>query len=345
MKLQGPDSGIRWKDHQISTPTFDLSSIEKPDFSPFLIHMTGRNELLSILRGENSPDDIVVNEGNGFLKASIPAYEGTAQYYNTSVVCFTESPLFALDFFRHRSYTRWRNDQQFGIGFSKTDLVVHRNVRPVLYLDSQSNREVLNLCNNLISENFQIIDVNGRVQNMIALAERLKPLLFPLLEDKASQGFMWEREWRCPNSNGMVFPLSAIKVICCPKNEKQEIAEILNDYSDSIQIVESWREYDDVTSYLKRRDRDTEKPTSVKIEQIGDIEVLRNLKQQNDQTLNSLSSYYSVFRETVNKLEGRSISDTLEDLNNTSKLIADRISKVLIQIELSEKEARKKKDK
>ncbi|UUW07084.1 hypothetical protein NLG42_13325 [Flavobacterium plurextorum] len=343
MKLQGPDSGIRWKDYQISTPTFDLSSVEKPDLSPFLIHMTGRNELLSILRGENAPEGIVVDEKQGFLRSSIPVYDGSAQYYNSSVVCFTESPLFALDFFRYRSFTRWRNDQQFGIGFSKTDLVVHRNVRPVIYLDSQSNREFLSFCNKIITENLNIVDDNGEIQNYKPLFENMKPLLFPLLEDKISQGFMWEREWRCPNSIGMTFPLSAIKVICCPKNEKDEITEILRDYADSIQVVESWREYDDVTSYLTRRNRDTEIPTSDKIEMIYDVNALQELKQQNDQTLHSLSAYYGVFRETVNQLEGRSITDTLQDLQNTSKLIADRIGKVIAEIKA--KEEAKVKDK
>ena len=73
MSLKGPNSGIRWKDYQITTPTFHLSSIEKPDFSPFLIHMTGRNQLLNILRGENAPEDVQIPENNGFLKSSIPS--------------------------------------------------------------------------------------------------------------------------------------------------------------------------------------------------------------------------------------------------------------------------------
>lgn len=325
MKLQDPNSGIRWKDYQISTPTFDLSSIEKPDFSPFLVHMTGKNQLLSILKGENAPDDVIVNKGQGFLKASIPVYDGSNEYYNANVVCFTESPLFALDFFRYRSFNRWKLDQQFGIGFSKTDLVVRRNVRPVIYLDSQSNRDLLNLCNNIIDDNIKVTDNNGKIQDFKLLAKKLKPLLFPLLEDKPSQGFMWEREWRCPNSDGMTFPLNAIKIICCPADEKEEISELLKDHSDNIQIVESWKEYDDVTSYLKRRDKETKIPKKENINRIEDIKILNNLKEQNDQTFHSLSAYYGVFRGTVDQLEERSISDILKDLKETSKMIVDQI--------------------
>lgn len=344
MSLLGPGHGVRWKEYQISTPTFHLSSIEKPDLSPFLIHMTGRDQLLSILRGENAPEDVVVNPLHGFLRASIPAYEGSGQYYNASVVCFTESPLFALDFFRYRSFTRWSADQQFGIGFSKSELVVHRNVRPVVYLDTQTNRELLGLCNGIIDGNVQITDQDAVVQNLVPLATKLKPLLFPLLEDIPSQGFMWEREWRSPDPIGMTFPLSAIKVICCPAGERAEIAELLTDYADNIQIVENWREYDDVTSYLKRRDRHAEMPTSDKLKQIGDLIALRALKQQNNQTLNSLSAYYGVFRETVNQLEGRSITDTLEDIRNTSNLISARIEERILELQAKAEEEKKKRE-
>lgn len=343
MNLKGPNSGIRWKDYQITTPTFHLSSIEKPDFSPFLIHMTGRNQLLNILRGENAPEDFEINENNGFLKSSIPAFNGNEDYYNTRVVCFTESPLFSLDFFRYRSYSRWQADQQFGIGFSKTDLVNHRNVRPVIYLETETNTEVLSLCNQILNDNLTVSDNNGKVKDLKPLMEKIKPLLFPLLQEKPSQGFMWEREWRCPNEVGLAFPLEAIKVICCPNNEREEIAALLADYADNIQIVESWREYDDVTSFLKRRKSQVQYDTTDKIQQINSVIALQELKQQNDQTLHTLSAYYAVFKETVNQLEGKSINDTLADLKNTSKIISDRMKKVEAEIKAKEEQAKAKK--
>lgn len=343
MNLPGPGSRITWRNYKIDTPTFKLSSIEKPDLSPFLIHMTGRSQIINILKGENAPDEVKISEGQGYLKSVVPTFNGSQGHYNSNVVCFTESPLFALDFFRYRSFNRWNSDQQFGIGFSKTDLINNKNVRPVVYLETETNRELLNLCNKINDDSFIVSDNNGEVQDLKPLISKIKPLLFPLLEKTPSQGFMWEREWRCPNELGMTFPLSAIKVICCPKNERKEIEEIIGEHSSSIQIVESWKEYDDVTNFLKRRDRNIDKTTIAGIDNIGDIEALSNMRIQNEQTLNTLSSYYSVFKETVNQLEGRSINDTLNDLKNTSKIISDRIEKVKLAIRAKEEQAKAEK--
>lgn len=343
MNLPGPNSGIRWKDYQIDTPTFQLSSVEKPDLSPFLIHMTGRNQLISILSGENAPEGIEVPENNGFLRSAIPSYNGSQGYYNSSVVCFTESPLFALDFFRYRSFSRWEADQQFGIGFSKTDLVNHRNVRPVIYLDTETNTEILSVCNRILDDSLTVSNQDGEIEDLKPIMEKIKPLLFPLLQDRPSQGFMWEREWRCPNENGLIFPLSAIKVICCPNNERAEIEALLGENLNNIQIVEIWREYDDVTSFLRRRKSGNQYNTSEKIVQIKDINALRELKQQNDQTLHTLSAYYGVFKETVNQLEGKSIKDTLADLEQTSKLIYEQMKTVEAEIKAKEEQANQNK--
>ncbi|MDR2972620.1 MAG: hypothetical protein LBU83_11955, partial [Bacteroidales bacterium] len=58
--LPGPRSGIRlkWTHYQNTTPTFELTSIEKPDLSPFLTYMTGKNTLIRILRGRSLHEDI-----------------------------------------------------------------------------------------------------------------------------------------------------------------------------------------------------------------------------------------------------------------------------------------------
>jgi hypothetical protein len=69
--------------------------------------MTGRNELISILKGENAPESVLVKYNYGYLKSVIPTFDGNHGYYNSPVVCFTESPLFAIDFFRYRSFRRW----------------------------------------------------------------------------------------------------------------------------------------------------------------------------------------------------------------------------------------------
>lgn len=347
MALPSPtesDGWTKWKNlHKITTPTFDLTPVEKPDFSPFLIHMTGKNSLVSILKGENAPEDIEINENEGYLKSVIPDFEGKS-FYNSEVVCFTESPIFALDFFRYRSFRRFRDNQQFGIGFSKSDLIIKRGVRPVVYFDSKTNREILKLCNQIIEGTLFITDSEGEEIDRVGTFEKIKPLLFPLLEDNDGQGFMWEREWRYPDNNGLVFSHDDIEVICCPKNERAEIEEVLGDLLDEIEIVESWKEYDEVTKYLKRREKETDTTALQKINEIESIAALLQLKSQNEQTLNVLAGYYTIFKETADSLEERNISQMLADLERKSKEIDEQIKKVVEERKAKEEQAKNNDD-
>jgi len=328
MNLRGPESGIFWKEYWNQTPTFELTPIEKPDLSPFLIHMTGKNSLIHILKGENSPEEITVEANSGYLKSVIPSFDEQAGYYNSEVVCFTEAPIFALDFFRYRSFRRWENDQRFGIGFSKADLIKHRNVRPVVYLDDETNSNLLSLCNNILNDNLSIVNSDGEVIDYKPTFESVKPLLFPMLENTKLQGFMWEREWRYPFNDGLVFPFEAIKVICCPADEKAEIEEILSTYKNQIQIVESWREYDDVTNYLKRREREINSDALTKISKIKNLSVLTEFKIQNERTINMLSAHYQVFKETTEGLEKNNISEMIAEMKTKTVEIVKRIKEL-----------------
>jgi hypothetical protein len=348
MPLPEHDARYAWsewkKSYKITTPTFSLTTLEKPDLSPFLIHMTGKSSLLSILKGENTPNTIAIHPNEGYLKAVKPDFEGK-DHYNSEVVCFTESPLFALDFFRYRSLNRFKLNQQFGIGFSKSDLITNRGVRPVVYFDTQTNSDILKLCEKVIDGSYRVIDANSTPVNYKDILERIKPLLFPLLEDKPEQGFMWEREWRYPDKNGLVFSYGEIKVICCPKEERGEISNILSAFIGQIDIVESWKEYDEITTYLKRRENEKNQVSQNKITEIGDLDLLEQLKSQNDQTLNVLSSHYSLFKETTNGLEALNIAETLDKLKNTSEEITEQIKKVEEQIKREKEEAKEKENK
>ncbi|RYC71258.1 hypothetical protein [Spirosoma sordidisoli] len=338
-----PSSGIKWKDYQNSTPTFELTPVEKPDLSPFLIHMTGKNSLVSILKGQNAPKDSNLEKDQGYIKAVQPSFEGQEALYNSKVVCFTESPIFALDFFRYRSYRRWSDNQQYGIGFSKSALIEHRGARPVLYFDTKTNSTVLNLCNKIIDGEYNIVDKDGQLLDYKELFSATKPLLFPLLEETRYQGFMWEREWRCPNSEGINFLHSSIKVICCPAEERREIEDILGDQLKNIDIIESWKEYDDVTNYLKKRKANTDTESLSKIKDINSLDRLIELRTQNEQTLHALAGYYSVFKETVNSLEGQNINETIDNLKNKSAEIAARIKTIEAEIKAKEEQAKLEK--
>lgn len=240
--LKPPSSGIRWADFRIDTPTFKITSIEKPDMSPFLFHMTGGEAFTSILKGEG----VTLPESTGFLRSCIPESSGT---YNAQVVCFTESPTFALDFFRYRSYARWSSDQRFGIGFDKSELVKF-NVRPCVYADSQLTSDI-----NKIKSHFDQLPIaDQQLSSLIkSLIEKIYPLTTPLLEEDPFQGYMWEREWRYTDPKGLVFPYSAIKIICCPEHEEHAIRQILGKYAASVKFLRSWKEYNEVTSFLKNR--------------------------------------------------------------------------------------------
>ncbi|HNI43492.1 MAG TPA: hypothetical protein PK230_02285 [Chitinophagales bacterium] len=328
MQLQNPNSEVQWNDVKNTTPTFNLTPIEKPDFSPFLIHMTGKNSLVSILRGKNRPKEIQDKEKHGYLKPAIPE-SNSSQYYDSKVVCFTESPIFALDFFRYRSYKRWESDQQFGIGFSKTDLITKYQVRPVIYLDTLINKELLKLANNLINDQYQVIDNNSVPIDCKNLFSKLKPLLFPLLVETPLQGFMWEREWRCPclcpnTDNGIYFPHSSIKVICCPSNERQEIEDVLGDLATKIDIIESWREYDDITNFLKQREEDKK----VRISRRTNISNLIKLKNKYEQILNALFAYQEIFKEKANKMEAKEIQETISKIIDKKTEIDKRINEI-----------------
>jgi len=341
--MQLPSSGIKWSNFRNTTPTFNLTPIEKPDFSPFLIHMTGKNSLVSILKGENAPKELQIQEKHGYLKAVKPTFDGQEAYYDSEVVCFTESPVFALDFFRYRSFRRWDDDQQFGIGFSKTDLIREREVRPVIYLDTPSNSELLSLANKLINGNLQVINSEGEVVNYNNLFAKIKPLLFPLLENTRLQGFMWEREWRCPNHSGMSFPHSSIKVICCPRNERKEIEGVLGDLAEKIDIIESWREYDDVTNFLKQREIEINRVALNKIKEIKSIAKLEFLKSRNEQTLNALNAYYGVFKETVDGLEARNIRQIVSDMKQKTVEIDEQIKAINEETKAKEEQAKANK--
>lgn len=246
-----PSKGIYWKEYNIVTPTFELSPIEKPDMSPFLIHITGGDEILSILKAENTPDDfnLEIPDEHGYLCSNVPSY-GDRDGYDAKVICFTESPTFALDFFRYRSFKRWEEDQRFGIGFSKSELV-GIGVRPVIYVDNNILSFILAI-KDLVKNRPANTD-DSLYENSKNLITNIYPFLHPLLEQNESQGFIWEREWRYPDEKGFIFPFSSIKIICCPRDEESRIREILGNYGNRITFIRAWVEYEDVTNFISEQ--------------------------------------------------------------------------------------------
>ena len=200
MSLPPPSNDVYWKSYEIDTPTFDLTPVEKPDMSPFLIHMTGKAAIESILKGEGAESELPTN--HGFLRANIPDYSiGT---YNAPVVCFSESPTFALDFFRYRKFERWKCDQRFGIGFRKKTLVEH-GVRPVIYVDEQIINQFYYLYQIVIKSKISISNFAEIDQMVTNLLIKLYPIMFPLLEIKKNKDLCGSANGAFQNPPGLHF--------------------------------------------------------------------------------------------------------------------------------------------
>lgn len=325
------------RNYFISTPTFDLSPIEKPDMSPFLIHMTGKDAILSILQGEEE----ICEPGEGCILAAIPTYSNSKNTFDAEVVCFTESPTFAVDFFRYRRIERWEADQRFGIGFSKSALV-ERGVRPIIYLEDGLIAQLINL---FLKNEKKIVSFQNkeeeeglsnaqrrRLQELLELQEILEdiyPLLFPLSEGNRFQGFMWEREWRYFSQSELVFNYQDIEIICCPAAEEPPIREILGSYAEKIVFIRAWDEYSDVTQYLADQQEIWDEQ-SLRIAQASRQSLrkrqLRKLIKEKQRTLNSIRSYIQFIEQIQRDLEKAKGSE--EDLRQEIQKLQDDLSQI-----------------
>jgi hypothetical protein len=152
-----------------------------------------------------------------------------------------------------------------------------------------------------------------------------------MLEGDRRQGFMWEREWRYPSADGLIFSHSDISLICCPIDEEAQIRKLLGTTAAEIQFVRTWQEYSDVTDFLRRQQpvwarqkmmtagiRDTALKIHAKTGLVKNLQV----------ALHSLESYETL----ANRLSAES-----ERIASEKKLIASELEKA--QAELKELES------
>lgn len=306
-----PGKFFPWHEYKVDKPTFEMGPLEKADMSPFLIHMTGKNEIKSILSTGGT--------GKGTIYAQVPK-DGKSSWYEAKVACFTESPTFSLDAFRYIKFRRWEEDHRFGIGFSKAKLV-RAGVRPVLYFDQQLMQLLAKL-----NEQIRPNPTAGLKLVSKQLRDSLLPLTMPLLENNRYQGFTWEREWRF--SGDFVFDHADVEIICCPKEEREEVLEILGDHAKNVKITETWSQYESIKEFFKSR----ESEWSISVSSSSDDELMeikhsllrdRTKIEAFEKYIKSLSEELSATRENFKRLND--LFETVE------KELKDRNQKEIIE--------------
>lgn len=309
-----------WDNYHIATKTFNLESIEKPDMSRYLIHLTGKGELLSIIKGKSGSNEI------GYIKPSTPHYD---RRENTNeVVCFSESPIYALDFFRLKSKSRWERNHMYGIGFFKQDLI-SCGVRPIIHSDKELNKAINHLHHVIADGELDLDPLGEYFSNKIRyVISEIYNLNFPLMEDHKYQGFSWEKEWRMSNGDGLEFDHSLIKIICCPEDEITEIQTALGNNADKVQFYSNWSEYNEVTDFLRRRRSHLELSGLNRISQTKKIEELQYLKSKTQITIHNLEKYLN----TTQTLSNRMDEEALEFIKGLKEYVP-QLTKQIIKLE------------
>lgn len=300
-----------WSQHKIETRTLELRPFEKPDMSPYLVHMTTRNAILSILQS-GEPQ-------TGQINAEIPS-QSQSEWYDHKIVCFTESPLFAIDLFRYKSHQRWLDDLRYGIGFSKISLA-QKGVRPALYVDRSSIIRKIRELKKIILNEDEYRD-RAFFRDIKNIYYELAPLITPLDHDHPQQGFMWEREWRYASEEGFIFDYSDIKVICCPEEEVHQIAAILGDYSSHIKFIQTWGQYEEVSDYLVSRRNSDEMRLIVKDTRIHELETAKLQLKKELSKLEAYNSYLTQLSKQIEKVEA-----VIPEIKSKIEVISNRLER------------------
>lgn len=322
------------------TPTFQLTSIEKPDMSPYLFHMTTSKNLKLILEGEGT------GENTGILNIQVPKHNNKATY-EIPMVCFTESPPFALDFFRYRwSDNKDRENLKYGIGFDKKAMVL-KGVYPTFYAPKKLQAEILKLNSKLknnLSVNIEslsskdksiIQELNELITNTRNTLSGVVRLMFPLLEDEKYQGFIWEREWRYttpnPDDKKFIFSYNDIRIICCADEDEEEFKKIIGvEYIEAnpIQFIRTWKEYDEITDLLNRTNQnsnDTSKENDImKIKENDINKAIEGCLAEID----NIDFYIDYLENQVKKIE--EIKCIKNNLNEQRKTYDKEIEKIAL---------------
>lgn len=261
---------------------FEIEPKLKPDMSNFLIHMTGRDAIKSILKGGRCKDE-------GLIRSQVPNGSKTDSFKH-KIACFTETPIFALGAFVAISKRRADEKMEYGVGFGKT-YMVESKVRPTIYLD-----------NDLLGQLFAMSE-STQSEDTDSLLNSLKALAHPLGETSSKQGFTWEREWRYVDETGFYFDHKAIEVICCPKEEQIELKLILGEHAEKIRFVDSWAQYKDYTRHIEHSDSKDKITERMAVYDQDEIEEFLKGYDEYIESLREYKAYLSSLQINVEAIE------------------------------------------
>lgn len=296
-------------------PTFQLTPVDKPDMSPYLFHLTTKDNLIQILKDK-------------FLKLQKPRGSHSDKH-NYAMVCFTESPPFALDFFRYRwNDNKDREDLKYGIGFSK-EKMVSKGVRPTAYLD----RQLIHLIQWLqekLNNNKEKYETESK--SIDILVGQISPLILGDINDENNlQGYSWEREWRYTKGNKeeieketeeeykLKFNYDEINYICCPDEDKMQIQEIVGNTS-TIKYLKTWEEYNEIIDFLNARDSYQEDEIEELEEKQHRIRNLIGRYESGYQQINRLKEHLDDIAKSIEEKQKDRI-----DRQNIIKIISNKL--------------------
>ncbi|MBE9241151.1 hypothetical protein [Synechocystis salina] len=200
--------------NKINVNTHWLSSIEKPDSSCYLVHLTDKDSLKKILKSNKKNHGVIISKRGR--------------------ISFTETPLHGLGFFSRR-WPDYKGGQniRYGLGFTKQSLIklgvkqavylngaiiksVKKNLSKVKSLSEEQKKDIATICTLNVNEIELILDELQRISTDNG-------------EIYQKGGFTWEREWILPldDMGAFEFDYQMIELICCPKEEQTEFWEII----------------------------------------------------------------------------------------------------------------------
>lgn len=311
-----------WNNYKITKRPLALSPIEKPDMSPFLVHMTSKESLINILKHEHF-------DGMGSIKAQVPD-SSKSDWYDKKVVCFTETVLHAIDSFRYISLSRHQSNLFYGLGFSKEKLAFKRDVKPALYMDPR-------LIGKVSKYYIEINKAEGESENieLKLLFDDFVPYITPAFQTINKQGFTWEREWRYSKSDSFDFDYSEIKIICCPEEDIEEIQNIIGENANQIKFVSTWSEYNEVKDFMESR-KENFSIGNYTQENLSVLQTKRSKILRVKNQLNSYKDYALKLAEQITSLEEyiENFESEISKLDNQIEVLSQdiKISKFTVKL-------------